>query len=537
MQIVIIAGFSKGKGDQLSVKHEYVLAKDGVVMNYSNLRSHFGCPPEEDLLSDFSTPYRAGIHLYHEVQRKGWSCTLINFLDTEGELFEEIAHSRPDIVAISTSFLVSIRAVKRATEIVRKHAPHARIVVGGPLVYNSYLLYLKKGTDYDLEPCRQDFFFIGEDPQFHQDIDFFVVEEQGESSFVRLINALACGEDPSKVPNLAFYKGDEITFTMREAEDNDWSAELVDWHQVPARYLHPIYPVRGSRGCPYHCKYCNFATRRSFMIKPKDVLASELAALSDTGCVQIVRFTDDNMFLDRKHLEQYCETIIKSAGGMKWTSFIRASSITRDNVALLKESGCLLAQIGMESGDAEMLARMNKKGAPESYLEAVELLNSHGIFTQLYFIVGFPGETIETIDHTVRLINQFKHDGPAVNFLMVFPFVLAPLSPIYDPDARKQFGLSGYMSQWQHSTMDSKQAARHAREMLLRIDDVFPFYGIEELAVLDAGMLKHISSLRLALRKAEITNASEAEMDRLWNELRVLVTGERGRLGRQPSSL
>jgi anaerobic magnesium-protoporphyrin IX monomethyl ester cyclase len=336
---------------------------------------------------------------------------------------------------------------------------------------------------------------------------------------------LAAGGDPSNVPNLAFYKGNHLAFTVREAEDNDFSNDIVNWQEVPAQYLYPIFPVRGSRGCPYKCRYCNFVTHRRFSIKPREILAAELEALSATQRVKVVRFTDDNLFLNRKNLEAFCETIIKARGHMKWTSFIRANSITRDNISLLKESGCLLAQIGMESGDATMLARMNKKEDPDDYLKAVDLLNTHGIFSQLYFIIGFPGETEETINNTVRLINQFKHDGPAANFIMVFPFVLAPLSPIYDPESRAEFGLKGYMSEWQHSTMTSKEARMHARNLLLSIDHIYPFYGIEELAVLDAAMLKRLSHLRLLLRKAEMSNAPPAAIDRLWDELRVVVTG------------
>jgi radical SAM superfamily enzyme YgiQ (UPF0313 family) len=524
MHVIVIAGLSKTKGDQFSLKHEYVLAKNGVVMTYSNLRSHFGCPPADVSLSDYSTPYRAGIHLYNYLQKQGTECTLINFLDLELAQFEEAARSHPDVVAISTSFLISIRAVKRVTEMVRRYAPRTKIVVGGPLVYNSYLLYQMKGMDYYLEPCRKDYFFLGEEPSYKDDIDFFVVEEQGEYSLARLVAALDVGEDPSDVPNIAFYKSEELIFTVREAEHNDFSDDLVDWKQVPPHYLHPIFPVRGSRGCPYRCKYCNFVAHRDFLIKHHDVLATELASLSATGQVQIVRFTDDNLFLNRKNLELFCETIIKSGGGMKWTSFIRANSITRENVTLLKESGCMLAQIGMESGDATMLARMNKKDTPDSYLEAVELLNTHGIFTQMYFIVGFPGETTETLNNTVRLINQFKHDGPAANFIMMFPFVLAPLSPVYAPESRAEFELTGYMSEWRHSTMDSKQAAMHARDLLLRIKNVYPFYGIGELAALDAETMKQLSHLRLELRKAEMSAAPSVETDRLWNELRILVT-------------
>lgn len=524
MHIIIIAGLSKGMGGQLSMKHEYVLTREGSVMTYNNLLSYFGSPTPAESLADYNAPYRAGIHLFNCVRQQGYECTLINFLDLEENFFQEAAGLQPDVVAISTTFLINIQSVRRVTEFVKRHAPHAKIVLGGPLVYNSYLLYLKRGTDYDLESCRRDYYFIDDDSQYTKEIDFFVIEEQGETSFIRLIKTLETGGDPSQVPNLAFYKNGDLTLTMREAENNDFSADLINWQQVPARYLYPIYPVRGSRGCPYRCKYCNFSTHRSFSIKPHDVLEKELAALSDSGRVQILRFTDDNLFLNRKNLEAFCETIIKARGHMKWTSFIRANSITRENVSLLKESGCLLAQIGVESGDAGMLTRMNKNEEPDDYLEAIELLNSQGIFTQLYFIVGFPGETQATLDNTVRLINQFKHDGPAINFIMVFPFIFAPLSLLYSPESRTEFGLKGYMFEWQHNTMDSKQAAKHARDLLLRIDNVYPFYGIEEIAVLDITTLKKLSDLRLALRKAEIFHASPSDIDRMWNELRHVVT-------------
>lgn len=523
MHIVVIAGLSKSMGDQFSMKNEYVLTKEGMVMTYNNLRSLFGYESAASISLDFNTPYRAGIHLYNCIRNRGYECTLINFLDLEREFFEKSAQMNPEIVAVSTTYLTSIRAVKRITEIVRRYASHSKIVVGGPLVYNSFLLYQKKNTDYEIDPCRQDYFFINEEGRYHEDIDFFVVEEQGEDSFIRLIDTFNSSKDPSDVSNLAFYKDRKIYFTTREAEGNDFSHDLVNIHQLPDRYIYPMFPVRGSRGCPYKCRYCNFASHRSFVVKPQDVLATELDLLSANDKVRIVRFTDDNLFLNRKNLERLCETIIKYGRGIKWTSFIRANSITPDNISLLKESGCLLAQIGVESGDLSILKNMNKKEAPEHYLEAVELLNTYGIFSQLYFIIGFPGETTETIKNTVQLINQFKHDGPAVNFIMVFPFVLAPLSPIYSPESRAEFRLTGYMLEWKHSTMNSVQATRHARELLMRIETAYPFYGMEELTGLDAERLKQLSHLRLAIRKAEILNSHDPDIGRMWNELRVLV--------------
>jgi len=524
MDVLIIAGVSKSKGSQFSVKKGIHLTKDDKIMSYANLQQHFGLSSSSGPI-DSKVPYLAGIYLYNFLTRRGVDCGLINFLDLELEQFEKLLQEDPKVIALSTTFMTSITMVKSVTEIIRKYAPDVPLVLGGPLVYNSYFLYKMKGTDYDVDSCTQDYFFVNQQKSLYEDIDIFVVEEQGEKTLFQIVTSIRDGRDTASISNIGYYNGiNELLFSERKPEDNSFDEDIINWSDVSNEYLYPIFPVRGSRGCPYNCAYCNFCNGRKFRLKSADIIAQEVKALVDTGRVRMIRFTDDNLFLTRNHVEEYCSKLIATGKEFKWNSFIRASSITKENVQLLKESGCVLAQIGMESGSRKILQGMNKKDTPEHYLEVIDLLNTHGISTQLYFIVGFPGETEETMQETITMINQFSHEGPGINTIMIFPFVLAPLSPIYMPKNRKKHNLQGYMTEWSHDTMNFQQAYKYARQFYLEVKNIHPFYGIEEYDAVDIAKLKKVAQLRTQIRKAEFLGASPEIIADRWQQLKYVMT-------------
>jgi anaerobic magnesium-protoporphyrin IX monomethyl ester cyclase len=521
MDVIIVAGVSKDQGKQYSVYRKYQLTRQGRVMNYTNLRELFGLSSPDE--PELQMPYLAGIYLYNYLTRRGLQCALINFLDRQMDDLEKLLSNNPSVIAISTTYLNNITEVKQVTEIIRKRAPGVKIVIGGTLIFNSYAIYRLKDTDYDTDSCAQDYFFINQENHFREDIDVFVIDEQGESTLTQLARRIKNGKDYSDLSNIAYYKNNRLVITNRVPEDNSFSEDLIDWEHTPQAYLHPVFPMRGSRGCPYKCGFCNFGSGRTFRLKPPEIFSKEIAALVNTGIVKVIRFTDDNLFLNRKQAETYCRQILRSAPGVQWTSFIRASSITRDNVKLLRDSGCVLAQIGIESGDRRILQEMNKRATPEMYLEALYLLNSHGISTQLYIIIGYPGETGETIDNTVALLNQFAHEGPAINQLLVFPFTFAPLSPVYEPAARRKYRLSGYMQHWTHQTMTSQEALEHALGIYGRVQNLHPNYGVDEFHQMEGAKLKRMYQLRAKIHAAERADKNQDTLDRLWSDLKAVV--------------
>jgi p-methyltransferase len=140
-------------------------------------------------------------------------------------------------------------------------------------------------------------------------------------------------------------------------------------------------------------------------------------------------------------------------------SFIKANALTNIDYELLHQSGCIEVQLGIESAVPLILKNMNKKATPSLYGKVIESLIKVGINCSCYLIFGFPGETTESAAQTrefIRKMDLLDYEG-IITFSM-FPFILTPLSPIYDSGMRKQYGLLGYMHNWKHKTMDSKQA-------------------------------------------------------------------------------
>jgi p-methyltransferase len=158
-------------------------------------------------------------------------------------------------------------------------------------------------------------------------------------------------------------------------------------------------------------------------------------------------------------------------------TFIRASTLRETDMGLLRKAGCVEVQIGLESADQQILQNMDKKATQELYAEVIGKILSAGINCSSYFVFGFPGETCETAQHTRDFIK--KHEFPEYEGALswsLFPFILIPLSPIYEPQNRKKFHLTGYMHRWQHQSMNSNEAKDHIVKTFLTLENSGPIY-------------------------------------------------------------
>jgi radical SAM superfamily enzyme YgiQ (UPF0313 family) len=275
------------------------------------------------------------------------------------------------------------------------------------------------------------------------------------------------------LPNVGFLENGGFSFTKRVNDMSRADDEEVDWRCVPdSIFKSGVIPIQASYGCPYRCAYCTFPkNRRLLSIKPLDRLIAELKTVADRGA-RYVWFVDDNFRLGSPNLEAVCRRFIEEDLAIRWMSFVRASSLKRIDADLLRRSGCVEVQLGLESADPTILRNMNKDANPEMYADVVRSLLSVGINCSCYFIFGFPGETDETAEKTRAFIRQIEHpelDGALT--CSIFPFVLAPLSPIYEPEMRKGYGLEGYLNRWKHRTMDSEKAQEHILKTFLGLEN------------------------------------------------------------------
>ena len=155
-----------------------------------------------------------------------------------------------------------------------------------------------------------------------------------------------------------------------------------------------------------------------------------------------------------------------------------------------------------------MLSNMNKQADAGLYGTVLEKTLFSGINCSCYFIFGFPGETEETAERTRRFIrdHEYPESEGSLSWSM-FPFVLSPLSPIYEPENRKPYQLTGYMHDFQHRTMNASQARAEILKTFFALENSGPIYrsdNQEMLRSLGPRTRKRFAAVRHRLAKAAL---------------------------------
>ena len=265
---------------------------------------------------------------------------------------------------------------------------------------------------------------------------------------------------------------------------------------------------RQAAAARFAAKFCNFDRRgrEAAAVKPLDALIKELRDICARG-VRYVRFVDDNFRLGRKDLSHVCAEFIAAGLDARSMTFLRASTLAHCDPELLRRAGCVEVHLGVESAAPTVLQNMNKRSEPDLYRRVLRRLLAAGINCTCFFVVGFPGETDETIQRTVEFINIIPQPGDeGLLSWSFFPFLLAPLSPVYEPDRRRKYGLEGYLGRWKHATMNAEQAREHVRKAFMTISGSSQFYSGDDLDMLSA--MTHAERRRFVETRHQLSKAA-----------------------------
>ena len=170
--------------------------------------------------------------------------------------------------------------------------------------------------------------------------------------------------------------------------------------------------------------------------------------------------------------KQMCRMMIEEKFDLKWISFFRCSNADDECFDLMKESGCLGVYLGIESGDQRILKLMEKFADVRRYREAIRKLHDRDILTFASFIVGYPGETRESVMNTLKFVEE-----TAPTFFNVKLYFHNPIAPI--DKRRAEFGIQGNHYGWRHDTMTWQEAADWVEYLLRTVRASIPLtlYG------------------------------------------------------------
>lgn len=471
---------------QLRLNLDGNIANIQVVKNFIQNNGRVVAPVIGEGVSSWSSSLKLnGIFLYSVLSGEGFEVGLIDSYYNERERFIEMLKQSPKAVIISTTFILNKKTLKDLVHDIRSLAPDIFIIAGGQFVLLSDRIRERMQSNNPiLDIYRNDYIFQGdkEEPA----VDLYIISACGERILSRALRMLRSGGKFEGLPNTAIYQGNRYLFSGKEDDIVGTGGIVVDWRKMPEEFFKSgVVPMQASYGCPFNCAFCNFMKDKRLMgVKALENLIEELKIVQERGA-KYVWFVDDNFRLGKKDLESVCRQILNHGINVKWKSFIRTSALKGMDMDLLKAAGCVEVQFGLESADTGVLARMNKKANPELYAEVIEQTMKAGINCSCYFIFGFPGETNETVRRTQKFIEAIEHpelDGYI--YFSMFPFIIAPLSPISEPNNAKKYGLKGNMYQWEHHTMKFKEALKYATKAFFELKTSGIVYPGDNLDIL-----------------------------------------------------
>jgi radical SAM superfamily enzyme YgiQ (UPF0313 family) len=239
----------------------------------------------------------------------------------------------------------------------------------------------------------------------------FVVRGEGEQTMWDLIWHV---DTPERVQGIAFRKDGKIVRTQPRSQlANLDELSLPAWDLFDLRhYSHnsPILPLSTSRGCVYACAFCDerlLLGRYRFRSVPS-IICEIRRDIQDFGASRF--FFNDSTLTSYPHLKGLCDSIIKANLAIQWRAFARIDEINKTLVERMKLAGCRVLLLGIESGSQELLNRMRKQISIGDIRRAVELLKRYGIKVNGSFIIGFPGETEQTAQETIRFAKELDLD-------------------------------------------------------------------------------------------------------------------------------
>ena len=214
------------------------------------------------------------------------------------------------------------------------------------------------------------------------------------------------------------------------------------WNLVPLQsYSLPLVNrsyviVETSRGCPYTCDFCVAPIHQGHKFRERSAktLVDEIERTYREFGIDFFYLWGDTVTLNVKSFSAFCEELIARKLPIQWFGNARADNLTDPVfVQRLRRSGCWMLALGIESESEEIRKDMVKRLERQKIQTAFRNMREAGIRSFAFFIFGYPGETLETMSHTIDYAIELDPD-----FANFYPAVPYPGTALFDKVVREE---------------------------------------------------------------------------------------------------
>lgn len=347
----------------------------------------------QELIADFPL-FRQGLH---QQDLPCWN-----------EIARVLRDFEPDIVG-SSAMTVYLESAWNVLEIAKSTLPHVITVLGGPAVTaNPHSAMLGRCVDFAVS---------GEGEI--ASVELMEALERGDLAGLRSIAGLSWRSEDGRPHNNARGPWINVNTIDRPARD------LLSFKEYPA----DLYGTTvTARGCPYRCAFCNSSAIWGSRMRYRSVanVVEDIAATKDCFGTTYFHFFDDVFTVNRRRTQRLLQLMIDSDVHIRYWCNTRIDLLDQELLDLLAQSGCDNLSIGIESGSDRILKCINKGISRSTIEEGLAVLERSGIGWSVFFMMGFPDESVEDLELTLSLMEQVKPPKGIV-FSIFTPYQGTPL--------------------------------------------------------------------------------------------------------------
>jgi len=243
------------------------------------------------------------------------------------------------------------------------------------------------------------------------------------------------------IPSLTWRRGDTIVpQTAQGTYTGFLDMPYPAWDMVPLRAYNlplvnrPYTIVETSRGCPYSCDFCVAPIHQGHKFRERSAksIVDEIERGYREHGLDFFYLWGDTVTLNVKSFTAFCDELIARNLPVQWLSNARADNLTDPAfVHRLRKAGCWMLAMGIETESEDIRKDMVKRLERKKIQLAIDNMRDAGIRSFAFFIFGYPGETLDSINHTIRYAIELNPD-----FANFYPAVPYPGTELYNKAVR-----------------------------------------------------------------------------------------------------
>ena len=290
---------------------------------------------------------------------------------------------------------------------IKRLKPKAKIILGGAIASSLS------------ERCFEKF-----------DIDYEIIGE-GEITIIELLKEMRTTKNFNQVKGIG-YRGKEgkIIFT----EKRPLMPSLDDVPMFKSDFL-PMesylqntkgtLQIHTQRGCPWSCTFCFNCfrvTSSKVRYRPFNKVVDEIEFFKNKygDKIKLFAISGECITMNKEWIVNFCKEILKRKLKIKYRVTSRVDTIDKEKLGWLKKSGCNIISLGLESGSDKILKIMKKGASVEQNRKAVLLTKKFIKHIEAYIMLGYAGETKETLRETVKFCKEISV-RPDIFFATAYP--------------------------------------------------------------------------------------------------------------------